>query len=301
MDLSVVVSTLNGRERLESVLDSLADVVPDAEVVVVNGPSTDGTSGLVRSHEAVDELIGVAERNPNVARNAGLAAADGDHLALLGEASTPTPTWRDGLAAAFADGAVAVTGPVRGDGRAPAGPETSTVRGRSVTFFDGDNVAFTRGAVEALDGFDEFLLDGGDRDAAHRLAGLGHEVAWRAAAAVRRDRPADSPLPADEEASVWGVKYRSLYYRLVKNYGLRPRVLASGLRPAVGDGVGALRDVLGGDVGASEWLGDGCDVFRNGLRGVRAGLRARRADRTPRRNPNGISSRMDRAVARYPS
>ena len=44
MTLSVVVPTLDNREQLARTLDGLADHVPEAEVVVVNGPSTDGTT-----------------------------------------------------------------------------------------------------------------------------------------------------------------------------------------------------------------------------------------------------------------
>ncbi|PSP40440.1 glycosyl transferase family 2, partial [Halobacteriales archaeon QH_10_70_21] len=45
MYLSVVVPTLNDRDRLESCLDALSADAPD-EGIVVNGPSTDGTSGM---------------------------------------------------------------------------------------------------------------------------------------------------------------------------------------------------------------------------------------------------------------
>ena len=44
MYLSVVVPTLNGREELARCLDGLAERVPDAEKIVVNGPSADGTT-----------------------------------------------------------------------------------------------------------------------------------------------------------------------------------------------------------------------------------------------------------------
>ncbi|NIS29964.1 MAG: glycosyltransferase, partial [Actinobacteria bacterium] len=44
MDLSVVVPTLNAEEALADCLDALADAAPDAERIVVDGPSADGTS-----------------------------------------------------------------------------------------------------------------------------------------------------------------------------------------------------------------------------------------------------------------
>ena len=54
MQLSVVVPTLNARRRLVACLDALAAVAPESEVVVVNGPSADGTTGIVREREDVD-------------------------------------------------------------------------------------------------------------------------------------------------------------------------------------------------------------------------------------------------------
>ncbi|MFB6196694.1 MAG: glycosyltransferase family 2 protein [Halobacteriaceae archaeon] len=41
MDLSVVVPTLNSRDRLVECLNALGERAPDAEVIVVNGPSTE--------------------------------------------------------------------------------------------------------------------------------------------------------------------------------------------------------------------------------------------------------------------
>jgi Glycosyl transferase family 2. len=39
MQLSVVVPTLNGRDQLLSCLDRLTAEAPDAEIIVVNGPT----------------------------------------------------------------------------------------------------------------------------------------------------------------------------------------------------------------------------------------------------------------------
>ena len=91
MDLSVVVPTLNGRDRLATSLDSLATHAPDAEVVVVNGPSADGTTGMVRDRDDVDVLVELSARTLNVARNAGIQAATGDAVAFLGYAFAVGP------------------------------------------------------------------------------------------------------------------------------------------------------------------------------------------------------------------
>ncbi|GGN14006.1 glycosyltransferase family 2 protein [Halarchaeum nitratireducens] len=304
MELSVVVPTLNARRRLARALDALDTHLPDVEVVVVNGPSSDGTSGLVRDHPAADVLLEIPERNLNASRNAGLAAATGDVVAFVDHRSVVREGWYDALAAAIEAGADVVTGPVH---RAVSGGVTTeecereTVAGRDVRYFDGGNVAFTRAAAEALDGFDEYLETGAARDAAHRLAGLDTRVVWEPAFAVLRadgddvpDRVAETP-----EGSATGLKYRALAYRLAKNYGVSLSVAWRAVRHALREAGAAARDVLDGDETPSSWLSRGRAVLTNAVSGVEAGLRARRRDRTPTRNPNGVSSRMDRAMSRY--
>jgi len=303
MDLSVVVPTLNARDRLAATLDALGAHAPDAEIVVVNGPSADGTSGLVRDHSAVDVLLELSERNVNAARNAGLAAATGDALALVGHASCVREGWTDAVRDGLAD-ADAVTGPVHRDvagGHTTESVEHRRIRGREVTYFDGGNVAFTRDAIEALDGFDEYLETGAARDAAHRLAGMNRTVTWESGMAVVRTDADDVThrVAADPDVPLWGVKYRSLAYRLAKNYGVHPTVPYRIGRHAVTDALAVARDVLTGDERPSEWAANGRAVLQNTVRGARDGLAARRADDPPRRNPNGISQRMDRTLARY--
>jgi glycosyltransferase involved in cell wall biosynthesis len=296
--LSVVIPTLDGREHLAATLDAL-DERATAEVIVANGPSTDGTTGMVRERDDVDLLIEVSDRTPNVVRNAGIEAASGDAVALVGQGLVVDETWERTVREALADGAAdAVTGPARRRLRGGASaeePDRERIAGRTVTHFDGRNVAFRRPALDALDGFDEYLETGGARDAAHRLAGLGRSVVWRQEMSVRGEYGADGGRqPRD-----WGWTYRALAYGLVKNYGLRLAVVRRVLAPAGRDAVTNARAVLRGESDPTAWLGDGRRVVTGIARGTKDGLAARVRDRTTRRNPHGISTRLDRAVARY--
>lgn len=303
MDLSVVVPTLDSRDQLAGCLDALEDHAPEASVTVVNGPSTDGTSGLARRHPAVDRLVEIAERNLNCARNAGIAAQSGDAVAFVGQDSEIEAGWRDAIGTTLAEGAAAVTGPIHRSvtgGVTTERTEERTIQGRRVRYVDGGNVVFTREALAELDGFDEFLETGGARDVAHRLAGLGREVAWQSKMTVLRTAGDDvAARTANGERDALGLKYRSLGYRLVKNYGLRPGIVYRLGRHVVGDGIEALRSVLTGMRSATEWVVDGRTVLSSLAAGARAGATARREDPTPRRNPHGISTRRDRAVATY--
>ncbi|POG57317.1 glycosyltransferase family 2 protein [Haloferax marisrubri] len=297
MDLSVVLPTLNGRDRLATSLDALAEHAPDAEVVVVNGPSADGTTGMVRERDDVDVLVEISDRNLNVARNAGLEVAGGDVVALLRYDLSVESSWLSALEDGIGDADV-VTGPMHQtlrNGMTTESLERNAIGGRTVTYFNGGNVAFRREAIDALDGFDEYLQTGGARDAAHRLAGFDRSVAWAPEMCVRREFEADGGISERD----WGWKYRSLTYRLVKNYGVRPGTVKRTAKHAISDGVDAALGVVKGDVTPSGWAGTGRDVVGGIATGVSDGLVARARDRTRARNPHGQSKRADRAVARY--
>lgn len=293
MNVSVVVPTLNDRDRLEGCLDALAAEAPE-EVIVVNGPSTDGTSGMVRDRGDVDVLVEIDDRSVNTARNAGLDRARGDAIAYLTPVVRVEPGWTDAAREALADAGVA-TGPTHEELRAGVATdtvETRAIRGRSVTYFNGGNAAFTREVLEDLDGFDETLETGGARDAAHRVAGLGHGVAWASEMCVSRETATDGGTAERD----WRRRYHSLAYRLAKNYGLHPTVWWRTARHGLADAYSALRDVARGDAKPTSWFGNGRDVLLGSATGYTDGIRARYADRSPRRNPYGWSSRTDRAV-----
>ncbi|MFB6185184.1 MAG: glycosyltransferase family 2 protein [Haloarculaceae archaeon] len=297
MQLSVVVPTLNGRERLARTLDALASEVPDAEVIVVNGPSADGTTGMVRDREVVDVLVEIADRTVNAARNAGIERASGDVVALVNHGLAVDEHWRAALADGLADADV-VTGPTHERLRAGMTTETvesRTIAGRAVTYVNGGNAAFRRRVLDECDGFDEYMAIGGARDLAHRLASMDYDVDWRPGMAVQREFEADGGIRETD----WDWKYRSLAYRLAKNYGVRPTVLWRLTSHAGRDAVETLREVVRGDAEPSKWIGTGRTVLENIAVGLKDGTSARNVDRTPRRNPNGVSTRSDRAVEVY--
>ena len=322
MKLSVVVPTLNGRDQLAACLDALAAHAPDAEVVVVNGPSADGTTGMVRDRDDVDVLVEISDRTVNVARNAGIEVASGDAVALVDYDNRIDETWRDAVETGLADANV-VTGPVQqeptadevteaaeatgmpetaetpGTPETPETPERRTIGGCEVTYFEGGNVVFGGSALRDLDGFDEYLHVGGARDASHRLAGMGHEVAWEPDLGVTREPPATTAADGGRETRDWGWKYRGLAYRLAKNYGVKPTVLGRAVSHAVSDAWSVARDVVHGEATPSSWAGNGRDVVVGMASGASDGMMARAKDRSPARNPNGISTRADRAVAKY--
>jgi len=297
MDLSVVVPTLNGRDQLVRTLDSLSRAAPDAEVVVVNGPSADGTTGMVRDRDDVDILVEIADRTVSVARNAGIERASGDAVALVDHGLAVRDGWVETVRTELAETDV-VTGPTRRSLRAGSTTDTvesRTIAGREVTFFNSGNVVFRRAVLDAFDGFDEYLDVGSARDLAHRVASGDYTVTWDSEMAVEQTYGSDGGEPERD----WGWKYRSLAYRLSKNYGVRPTVVGRLVSHAGSDAISALGDVLRRDTDPSEWFGTGRRVVSGTAVGVKDGLKARTSDRSAARNPNGAADRTDRAVTVY--
>lgn len=297
MHLSVVVPTLNGREELSRCLDGLDEHVPDAEVIVVNGPSADGTTGMVRDRDDVDVLVEVADRSLNAVRNAGINRANGAAIALLDRRFSVEDGWVDAIEDGLEDAPV-VTGPTHREltaGMTTQSEETRTIAGREVTYFNPGNVTFRSEVLDEFDGYDEYLEIGGSRDLAHRLAPTEYDVSWHSSMCVRREFEADGGMRQKE----WGPKYRSLSYRLVKNYGLRPTVARRVITHAARDAYDGMRDVVGGDADPSNWLATGREVSQSILMGTKNGILARFRDHPPRQNPNGRSMRTDRAVEVY--
>lgn len=303
MRLSVIVPTCNERDELAACLDALAAHTPDIETIVVNGPSTDGTSGMVRSRSDVDVLLDCSSRNINVARNVGLLEATGDAFALLAPAYRIQSGWFEAIMDSLSGNADLVTGPVK------IGPEENqhiTSSAEDETHVVGGNVALSKQAVTALDGFDEYLTTGGARDLAQRTEGQDMHVIWHPQMAVRADRPIRQHRRQHRggyeiswqgaEQTDWGGVYRSLAYRSIKNTGLGIRVIGRMLLSAIRDGVTSAREIVGGDGSPSRWAANGVSIGRNVIRGVIDGYRARRSDRTPAHNPHGLSQSAESVV-----
>ena len=76
MQISVIVPVFNEASSIRSFLSNLRERTRGAEIIVVDGASTDGTDQLAR--ELCDQIIWRGERSRAKQMNAGAAAARGD-------------------------------------------------------------------------------------------------------------------------------------------------------------------------------------------------------------------------------
>lgn len=109
--VSVVINTLDRAESLALALESLQYLdYEDFEVVVVNGPSTDATSELLRQYAGRIKSAECPVANLSCSRNVGIAQASGDIVAFLDDDAYPEPAWLDRLVEGYADDEVAAVG-----------------------------------------------------------------------------------------------------------------------------------------------------------------------------------------------
>lgn len=109
--VSVIINTDGRADSLRVCLESLRYVrYPSFEVVVVAGPTNDGTWELC---EALGDFIVFGRcpvRNLSKSRNMGIGLASGELLAFLDDDSIPEPEWLDDVVPAFDDPGVDVAG-----------------------------------------------------------------------------------------------------------------------------------------------------------------------------------------------
>jgi rSAM/selenodomain-associated transferase 2 len=159
--LSIVIPALAEARNLERLLPALLAREPDAEIIVVDGGSTDGTGEVLRGHRGVRGLR--SERGRARQMNAGARAARGDTLLFL-HADTRLP---EGAGAAIAraledPGVIGGRFDVRLDGARPVFGVIAwfmNMRSRLTGISTGDQALFVRrDAFEAVGGYPDIPL-----------------------------------------------------------------------------------------------------------------------------------------------
>jgi rSAM/selenodomain-associated transferase 2 len=89
MQVSIIVPVLNEAPLIRPFLEHLRERAPGAEIIVVDGASTDGTDELAAGF--CDQLVRSVERSRAIQMNAGARAAGGDVFWFL-HADTEVPT-----------------------------------------------------------------------------------------------------------------------------------------------------------------------------------------------------------------
>ncbi|MBS7540974.1 glycosyltransferase [Ancylobacter lacus] len=109
--VSIVIVSDGRRDALVKTLESLNWLeAASFEVVVVCGPTPDGTREAMAALRERIKVRHCAVRNISVARNIGIAAASGEIIVFLDDDAFPEPEWLGQLVAPYADPQVGAVG-----------------------------------------------------------------------------------------------------------------------------------------------------------------------------------------------
>jgi glycosyltransferase involved in cell wall biosynthesis len=100
--VSVVICTYNRCAYLKRVLDYLAhQSCGRFEVIVVDGPSTDGTKALLADFNDLIKIAHNPEKNLSKSRNLGIELSDGDVIAFIDDDALPFDNWVENILSAY--------------------------------------------------------------------------------------------------------------------------------------------------------------------------------------------------------
>ena len=183
---SIVINTLNRAHTIESTLKALSYLrYQYFEVIIVNGPSTDGTNDILENYKNIYKIGSCPEANLSMSRNIGIAMAAGDVVCFIDDDAIPEPNWLCTLADTYMSNplAASVGGYIRnnsgyeyqckaivcdrfGDSYGFDTPEAAIAsisdnKDRYISF-TGTNCSFRRDALINIGGFNEefaYFLD----------------------------------------------------------------------------------------------------------------------------------------------
>ncbi|MEM8780134.1 MAG: glycosyltransferase, partial [Cyanobacteria bacterium P01_G01_bin.49] len=206
--VSVVICTYNRYDYLKRCLTYLQNQsYPHFEVIVVNGPSTDGTTEYLTTRKDV-KVVQNSARNLAISRNLGIRNASGDVIAFIDDDALPYDNWLEEIVKAYQESAPCVGGIGgrtfyanqlffqfdRGTtdpfGKAYHVPDDHPVWGDQprYRYLMGTNATFYKKALVKVNGFDQqYDYHHDETDLAVRLQKAGYFLSYADHAYIRHE------------------------------------------------------------------------------------------------------------------
>lgn len=243
MKVSLVINTYNRMHTLPNTLKAIQGLrYPNFEVIIVDGPSTDGTEDYIHSvwGNAV-KFYKCKNANLSESRNIGIHYASGDIVVFTDDDGIPEPNWLDEIVSEYvADPMVAAVGGFVRDNSGVGFQAKYIVSNRdtrsdtligdpallpdckpgSFSFVGliGVNSSFRRSALLEIGGFDEeyaYFLD--ETDVVLRLVDLGYKVVINPKAEVHHKYASSHIRTQKGLPRTWFFTARSIAYFLIQN------------------------------------------------------------------------------------
>jgi GT2 family glycosyltransferase len=206
LTVSVVICTFNRKEWLERCLAGIQALDPaPSEVIVVDGPSTDGTREYLERLSVQGTIRIVPQPSLDgisAARNLGLGVVKGDVVCFIDDDAIPAKGWLAAIISGYSGERVGgVGGPVQYmSGELAMGRNAISVfgdwsdesKGESVEglypVMVGCNMSFRTSVIKGVGGFDPYFRYHQDEtDACLRVLLSGHEIHYVEGASVRHE------------------------------------------------------------------------------------------------------------------
>jgi glycosyltransferase involved in cell wall biosynthesis len=243
--VSIVICTYNRKDYLERCLDYLSFQSNDNfEVIVVDGPSNDGTDAVLERHSGQIKVVKNVERNLSKSRNLGIDAAAGDIVAFIDDDAIPFDDWVDRILEEYNARPLTTAGlggpayyagsfwfqaednGISADGQAKVNIASSEI-GRSgwYRYNTGTNATFAREALKSIDGFDEqfdYFLD--ESELCLRLQKSGQLIGYAPELLVRHEF-AKSHNRSGRFTYNWFTICKNTAYFIAANSGMKGKRL----------------------------------------------------------------------------
>ncbi|MGH9509180.1 MAG: glycosyltransferase [Terriglobales bacterium] len=257
--ISVIMPVFNGLSPLKACLDSVlraADHYGEAEVIVVDNGSTDGTyEWMQQEHGPTLRILRLPEVTISAVRNHGARQARGEYLSFIDSDCLVPENYFDRAMEVFRAVPADAAGcecelPPEAGWMEETWVRLHWIQDGYVSYLYGANFLIRRSAFEKVGGFDEGLLTGEDAELAQRLLAAGFKV-YRAQAisAVHLRNP--KTLYAFFQKQIWHglgmfgtVRGNLLDKPFVMTLAHLALSLAGGVILALGPGPWALRGLL---------------------------------------------------------
>ncbi|HKW43134.1 MAG TPA: glycosyltransferase [Thermoplasmata archaeon] len=185
--VSVVTTVRDEARNIAALLDSLVIQEPPIEILIVDAGSGDATRDIVRQYEKKYDFVHLYLHGGTrgSGRNFGIAKARGDAIAFIDGDSIANPFWLREMRLALTAADI-VAGRTIQIGYRPFEDLERVelvVKGVDVTP-PSTNLAYRRGVLKEIGGFDEWFVTAEDIDLNLRAVEAGHPITYRAAAIV---------------------------------------------------------------------------------------------------------------------